>query len=605
MNAAICLTLAGMHFLIWLNDRKEYKHLIFCWSAFSAMGCAAVELMLMHAETTGEFAVLLHFGHVLVWMLVVSVIFFAHLYLQAGKPVLLWSTVAVRSLALIIGLVSPYSMGYGEITSLKQITILGESVSMAVGTPHPLAFVPILSSVLLFVFMTDVTVTVWRRRERRRAIMLCGSMVFFVLMATVHSALIHRGVIHSPFLVSFAFLAIILAMAYELSRDVIRASRLVHKLQASEADLRESEQRLSMATDAASLGVWVRDFTKDEFWASESWRRIFGVAADEAIHFDNLLGRIHPEDLSMFRQKLEKAVGEGGTFEAEFRLMFPDGGTRWIASRGHVKVSEAGRPLIIRGVSVDITTRRNAEQEMHDLRRELAHAGRVTMLGQLSTALAHELSQPLGAILRNAEAAELFLAMNPPDLAEVKNILADIRKDDQRAGEVIARMRALLRRGEIEPISLEAALLVSEVIALVREDAATRGVVIESVMPANLPAVWGDRVQFQQVLLNLILNGMDALSERQSGDRHMAIRATQNGAEFVEIAVSDTGPGITEKMDRIFEPFFTTKSDGMGIGLSISRTMIEAQGGRIWATNNDSIGATFHFSMPIDRAVSV
>ena len=239
------------------------------------------------------------------------------------------------------------------------------------------------------------------------------------------------------------------------------------------------------------------------------------------------------------------------------------------------------------------------------MRREVAHVARVTMMGQLASALAHEINQPLGAILRNAEAAELFLQNVSPDLDEIRAIIADIRKDDERAGAVIDGMRGLLKRQPLNTRALDVGELVGDVRALVRAEAMAQHVKLEVDVPDNLPPVRGDRVHLQQVLLNIILNGMDALNGASCGERRISVIALLNGAQTVEIAVSDTGSGIpADKLAHVFDPFFTTKANGMGMGLPISRTIIEAHGGRFWAENNDSSGATFRFTLPIAEEVA-
>ena len=221
------------------------------------------------------------------------------------------------------------------------------------------------------------------------------------------------------------------------------------------------------------------------------------------------------------------------------------------------------------------------------------------MLGQLASALAHELSQPLGAILRNTEAAELFLAHKPPDLEELRSILVDIRHDDQRAGQVIERLRALLKRRSFNPSKLSVHALLDNVRALTSVDSTRRRTKLEITVPPELPQVLGDQVHVQQVLLNLVLNAMDAVEDLPPNRRQVTVTVARNEKDEAEFAVRDLGPGIGgEQLARLFEPFFTTKAHGMGIGLSISRTIIEAHGGRIWAENNAGEGATFRFTLP-------
>jgi C4-dicarboxylate-specific signal transduction histidine kinase len=294
------------------------------------------------------------------------------------------------------------------------------------------------------------------------------------------------------------------------------------------------------------------------------------------------------------------AGSHGGMYQTEYRLTCADGATRWIASQGRVEFDATGKPVLIRGTARDVTIRKQAEQEAQLLRQEIAHAGRVSMMGQLASGLAHEINQPLASILRNAEAAELFLQHPSPDLDEIRAILSDIRSDDERAGHVIDRMRGLLKRQTIDTGRLDVGALVGDVAALVRIDAATRQVKLDVDVPADLPHVRGDRVQIQQVLLNLILNGMDALHGTRLEDRRVDVTARLDGAQLVEIAVGDAGHGIpADTLARIFDPFFTTKPDGMGIGLAVSRTIVEAHNGRLWAENRNGGGAAFRFTLPI------
>jgi two-component system sensor kinase FixL len=220
------------------------------------------------------------------------------------------------------------------------------------------------------------------------------------------------------------------------------------------------------------------------------------------------------------------------------------------------------------------------------------------VMGQLASALAHEINQPLGAILRNAEAAALFMQDPSPDLAEITAILADIRQDDQRAGAVIDRMRALLRRREVEMKPIDVPQMIDDVATLLRPDAAARHVTLDIDVAPALPKVQGDRVQLQQVLLNLILNGMDAIGD---GDRRrIGVTVHRQGDGFLAFTVADTGSGIEPAhLQRVFEPFFTTKASGIGMGLSISRSIVETHGGDVVVANNAEGGATFGFTLPV------
>ena len=366
----------------------------------------------------------------------------------------------------------------------------------------------------------------------------------------------------------------------------------------AEAELRESQEFMELSTSAGELGLWVRDLEGGELWANPRLRSLFGFGQNDVLRFDDILARIHPDDRSQTVSLIQHAQENGVPFEADFRIL-NNGTERWIAAKGQSVGNAPGSALRRMGALSDITTRKNAELEAQRHRDELAHVSRVSMMGQLASALAHELNQPLGAILRNAEAAELFLQASPPDLQELRAILADIRKDDQRAGAVIDRMRALLKRRESQWSELDLNAVTEEVAGLLRFDAEARLVKLTLELSRSVPGVRGDRVQLQQVLLNLILNAMDAMNGCETGRRCVAV-CVRPREEEVEVAVSDSGHGISaDNVKRLFEPFFTTKTSGIGMGLAISRTIIEVHGGRLWAENNPEGGATFRFTLPV------
>ena len=250
--------------------------------------------------------------------------------------------------------------------------------------------------------------------------------------------------------------------------------------------------------------------------------------------------------------------------------------------------------------------RKATEAELQRNRDQLAHLTRVATLGELVASLAHELNQPLGAILSNADAAEMLLMAEPPALAEVRDILTDIRNDDRRASEVILGLRALTRRQEIkrQPLQINEAL--EEVVRLAGIDAAHRRIAVMFEPGENLPLVLGDRVQLQQVTLNLVLNALDAIAAQPNGPRQVIIRSQKGDHRMIRVSISDSGPGApAEKLSKLFEPFYTTKENGMGMGLSIARTIIEAHRGRIWAENKVSGGAIFCFTVPVAAEASV
>jgi len=377
----------------------------------------------------------------------------------------------------------------------------------------------------------------------------------------------------------------------------IFASALARKN--ADHELRESELRLSLATDAAAAGLWVMDIDAQTFWANEKARLLFGYLPDEPITLQRFETSVHPEDWPRVRDAIAHSLASGTNVDIEYRITSPNAGQRWLVSRGRPFPHTQGKPRRLIGLTMDVTSRRLMETETQELRDDLAQVGRLTLLGNLASSLAHELSQPLGAILRNAEAAEIMLREPSPDIAELQAIITDILHDDQRAGNVIDHLRSLLKRGTIDPVPVDLRALIDSVIALVKTDAAARLVKITTTVPDHLPMALGDGIHIQQVLLNLIVNAMDAMADCDPENRNLHIHTHLADAGMIEIHISDNGPGIPEAhIDRLFTPFFTTKPTGMGMGLPVCKTIIEAHKGKIWAAKNPDGGTRFTFTVP-------
>lgn len=596
MIASVSFTLATIYLLIWFRERRSWAYLCFFVLAVGVIGLATGEMAAMYAKSPAAYGTAVQWSHFAFGFVVLGSLGFVHFYFGTGKGWLLGAALGLRLLAVVVNFSTGLNLHISAIQSLQQVNFLGEPVSMlGVWTPNPWVRLGQFAALVQFVYVVDASLRLWRTgapESRRRAVIVGATLAFFILFASAQAGLVAAGVLRMPIVVSFPFLAVLLAMSYELSRDVLHAAQLGQ-------ELRESEERMTLAAEAAGFGVWMWSIPRNHVWGSERWLRLFGFAPNAAVSFEMVLQRIHPDDRQRVERAVRRAVEDRSDYMADYRVVLPDGTQRWVVARGRMHSEKRGKPDRMLGATIDITERKQGELEIAQQRNELAHVGRVSTMGQLASALAHELNQPLGAILRNAEAAELFLQSDPPDLEEVRAILADIRKDDQRAGEVIDRMRALLKRRGLERTMLDIAELVDEVVPLVQPDAVSRMVKLDIEVPKNLPPVRGDRVHLQQVLLNLILNGMDAMGEVPAEARRLTVRARLADAGTIEVAVADAGHGVpAEKFARLFEPFFTTKPNGMGLGLPISSTIIEAHGGRIWAENSP-IGATFYFTVPI------
>ncbi len=356
---------------------------------------------------------------------------------------------------------------------------------------------------------------------------------------------------------------------------------------------------MNLAANAARLGLWTWDIARDEICFLSESSALFGWPGSDPINLQQFIDTLHPEDREPTREAVRCSLKGGGDYFSEYRVGLNDGSIRWIAAFGRVELDGNGHPLRMRGGFIDITERKHAESELQRNREQLAHVTRISTMGELATSLAHELNQPLTAILSNAQAAQRFLSAKPADLDEVREILEDIVKDNSRAGEVIHRMRALVKKEHLEFAPINIAGVIGDVVQLVHSDGILRNIRVEIECQDGLPSVRGDRVQLQQVVLNLLINAFDAMKEATAKERNVKVRAKTNGAGTVEISVRDHGTGLTsDELTKIFQPFYTTKPEGLGMGLPISRSITEAHGGRLWAENNADRGATFYFTVP-------
>jgi signal transduction histidine kinase len=361
--------------------------------------------------------------------------------------------------------------------------------------------------------------------------------------------------------------------------------------------LDDSEERMKLAARAAGLSMWTWDTTRDRVRSTTPSRQPARLPKEQSIDSGDFLERVHPGDREEVERAARQALAKGEELDIQYRLVQPDGEVRWIAAHGRAQ-KKNGRLL---GVAHDITGRRLAELQAERDRTALRHMTRVSLLGQLSASIAHQLNQPLAAILGNAEAAHKMLARKQVDLAELREICEDIVTEDHRAVEVIRGLGALYRRGELQLQPLDLNELVPETLELVRTELLTRHVIPITELAPSLPVVDGDRVQLQQVLLNLIVNAADAMGGTAEEERTLTIRTDLTGGD-VRVCVTDRGSGIAaEDLEHLFEPFWSGKPGGVGIGLAICRSIVAAHRGSLTAANNPGGGATFCATVPVRK----
>ena len=365
--------------------------------------------------------------------------------------------------------------------------------------------------------------------------------------------------------------------------------------------LHSQQELLALAQKAAGAMAFDWHFDRPiNSWSVEQ-EALYGLAPGS---FDGTYASwkalVHPDDWPLVVEAMTRARVTGEV-TAEFRVMWPDGSIHWLSANGQLFLDDGGQPRRMVGFTADITPRKQAEQALQKAQAALTHVTRVTTLGEVTASFAHELNQPLAAIANNANACLGLLSSGRHDANEVRDALVDIVAGAERASAIIERVRALANRSSQQKLPLRLADVIDDVVRLAASESTARRVAIRTDVAADLPIVLGDRVQLQQVLLNLVVNGMDAMSAVSEPDRILDIRAWPDRSNAgVTVSVRDRGVGVQAgQAERLFEHFYTTKPHGMGLGLAISRSIIEGHGGRLWVESNDGPGATFCFSLPV------
>jgi C4-dicarboxylate-specific signal transduction histidine kinase len=413
---------------------------------------------------------------------------------------------------------------------------------------------------------------------------------------------------------------LLLSVAANHAATAFRMARLVDDHRRAEAALRESERQLYKARDdleakvaertaelqrseaylaeaqrLSHIGSFGWDLCSGKLYWSEELFRIFECDRSHQPTVDFVLQRTHPQDRAVVRQTMDRARQDRKDLDFEHRLLLPDGQIKRVHIVGHPAFDETGDFVEFVGTVLDVTERRQAEEEW----QAIAHAHRITTMGQLTASIAHEVNQPIAAMVTSAQAARRWLDRQPPHLEEVRQALARIVKDGNRAGEVSGRIRELIKKAPPRKDQLDMNEAIREVIELTRREAVKTGVSVQARLADNLPLIHGDRVRLQQVILNLIVNAIEAMSGVDAGARDLLISTGKVDPKGVLVAVRDSGPGLAPATrEHLFEAFYTTKPTGLGMGLSICRSIIEAHGGRLWAEANEPRGAVFQFLTP-------
>jgi PAS domain S-box-containing protein len=363
-----------------------------------------------------------------------------------------------------------------------------------------------------------------------------------------------------------------------------------------------SEAYLAEAQKLTHTGSWVWEVAgRRALHLSEEWYRIYGFDQEDGMSaWNKRLERIHSDDRARRQQEIDRATNERSEYEVEYRILLPSGAIRHVHSVGHPVLDASGNLVQFVGSSTDITEHRQAEEVLRQMQADLARISRITTMGELTASLAHEVNQPIAAAITDANTCLRWLNRDHPDLEEAREAASRVVKDATRAAEIISRTRQLFKKITPQRESVDMHEVIREMVGLMSGEAARYSIMVWAELAAELPEVIGDRVQLQQVLMNLMLNSIEAMKDTDS-PRELNIRSRQTEGGQLMVSISDTGVGLPpQQADKIFDAFVTTKPQGTGMGLRISRSIIESHGGRLWAADNSPRGATFHLTLPAE-----
>ena len=590
MSAAACLTLAAFYGAVWCKQRENRVYIVFSCSAVAAAAISAFELWMINARTVEHYELLVRWVHLPTWVLTVSFVAFVRLYLHAGRAWLAWSIYVLRTLVLILNFIFPVSINFKAITDIRHFSWAGEIVSVPVGIPNPWGLLSHVSLLLLLVFCVDAAITVWRRGDRRRALLVGGSMIFGAILAW-HVPLVIWGIIDVPFFLGFTYTGIVAAMGYELSSDMARAARLTRELEIS-------EKRFNLAADSAKLGMWEWDLEKDEIWVTPTRRAQLGFSASGKITFEELISRWHEDDRDKVRQAVNEAIQRGKDYQAEFRMVRADDSVHWVCARGRVQVDEHGKPKRLTGISLDITARKEAEvlaqqqrselerlrrQKTAFLEREVAERARlerevIESCAREQRRIAYELHDGVGQQLVSVALSAKLLEeqLRPDQPAEAGKASAIVQLANEAARQVRLTARSL--EGADGVGDLKTAL---ESLAV----SISQNCRVKSVVKANgasLPVSAPVSAQLYRIAQEAVRNAIE-----HGAAREVLIQLTFGNRDMV-LTVQDDGEG------------FNTKTNGHGMGLRIMRYRAQCIGGSCEVHAGPTQGTIVHCRVPLE-----
>ena len=580
-----------MQLIFWIKDRSDWAFLLSAGMAFSAAMVAVLELQLLHAMAIDIYAGLLRWMNLALFLMLISMVWFVYRIFDGARRWLALLITVAWSIGLIANFVAPGNLTFTEIARLERHTAFwGEQFTLPSGTASPWKLFPDIASLLILVYVADASVRAYRAAQERKALVVGGGIVAFILIAGVHTPLVDAGVVATPYMISFSFLAIVMAMTYELSTDAFMAPRLINQLRASETRWRTLLENVGLAVVGVGADGKIN-------YVNPFVLRLTGYSSNDLL--GEAVTRFVPDNQTAeLSKRLDESRARDIDPYSRWTLVCASGDKRQLDWSSVRVLSDSGEFAGILSVGADITDQLQAQHDLQQTRNDMDRLARANMLGELTSALAHELNQPLAAILSNAQAARRFLESASPDLEEIGEALDDIIRDDKRAGEVIHGLRRILRQGEVTGELFDINDAAREVVELLTSEINARHVTLkQTYVPGGLQ-VYAGKVEIQQVIMNLLINALKAVTDTAASGKSIELRTSRDGDSIV-VSVKDTGPGVAPDMQaHLFDAFSSGRAGGLGMGLAICRRLVKSHDGEISWQNLAGAGAEFYFRLP-------
>ncbi len=590
--AGVALSISVTHALLWLRRPSEKAYFFASIMSFAAGISALLEMSLSKTADVQTANVLLLWMNSVIFLLLVAMVWFVHSYLKLSRSWLLYAITAIWTLCVIINWAFPGNLTFSNLEMMRaNVSGWGETWYQPVGKKNPFVVLADFATLLIIFFVADATVRSFRAKDRRKSTVVGGSILFFIVVAGVQTPLIDANILQTPYMLSWAFVAIAISLGIELVDQALKTIALRKQVE-------ESEGRWRTLLENVDLGVVGLTTDGKINFTNRFIEKLLDYSPDELLG-NNLVDMVPAQWRDAIQQRLHLAKTKGPRKHTEIPLVAANGETKHIRWSTVGLYNNGGEINGFMAICEDVTALKHTEAELRTSERTIERFDRAAFLVEIGSSLAHELNQPLAAILSNAQAGKRMLSFDPIPVDEITEILTDIADDDVRAGQVIRSMRRLLQNADMKFVETELGYVISQVHQILSGELAQARIAFNVDIPDELPKILVGKIEIQQVIMNIVGNAIQALKTANTPSPAICIKARANGKK-VCVQIHDNGPGMDKHTrSQLFEPFFTTRSDGLGMGLSISQRIVELHGSKLKCRSKPKEGTLFEFEVPI------